>query len=110
MANISEIIELSAKLPSGLNDPRAAEKLVAELGELQQSLKDGDYVGALTEAADAAYYAAKHLQYVAHLLGITVDDVLACAKAKYALRAQPGNPKNDAAERVVVLAAIQKKQ
>lgn len=108
MDDLSEILILAARLPSGLNDPMAAKKLVNELEELNQSLAQDDYVGALTEAADAAYYAAKHLQYVAHLLDISVADVLACGKAKYSLRAQPNNPKNDAAEREAVLSALKK--
>ncbi len=104
MTTISDIINLAAKLPSGLNDPRSAEKLVAERDELMDALEAGDYIGALTEGADAVYYAAKHIQLVAGLLGIDIDILLAVAEAKYRLRAQPGNPKNDAAERAACAA------
>ena len=106
-ATIQDVITLAANLPSGLNDPQAAEKLIAERQELLEALDANDYVGALTEAADAAYYAAKYLDYVAGLLNISVDDVLNVARAKYELRAQQGNPKNDAAERIAVQAAVE---
>lgn len=100
---LNEILSLAAQLPSGLNDPAAADKLLAERDELIQALRAGDYAGALTEAADAAYYAAKHLDWVARQLELSVDDVLRLALAKYSLRAQPGNPKDDAAERSACL-------
>lgn len=100
---LNEILSLAAQLPSGLNDPAAADKLLAERDELIQALRTDDYAGALTEAADAAYYAAKHLDWVARQLGLSVDDVLRLALAKYSLRAQPGNPKDDAAERAACL-------
>lgn len=100
MTTLDNIISLAAKLPSGLNDPRSAEKLLAERGELMDALDAGDYIGALTEGADAVYYAAKHLDLVAGLLGISLDALIAVAEAKYSLRAQPGNPKDDAAERL----------
>jgi len=106
MTTIKDIIDLAAQLPSGLNDPKAADKLIAERDELLEAIAIGDHVGALTEAADAAYYAAKYLDYVAKLLDISVDDVLNVAQAKYELRAQPGNPKNDKKERLAVQAAI----
>lgn len=93
---------LSAKMPSGAIDPKAADKLVAERNELLEALDWGDTVGALTEVADAGYYAVKHLAYVASLFGISAEDVLALTIAKYELRALPGNPKNDAAERIAV--------
>lgn len=94
-----KILEYAAQLPSGVLDNKAAEKLVAEHNELIVALSAGDYEGALTEGADAAYYAAKHLHFVAHRLDISIADLIALAEAKYSLRAQPGNPKNDAAER-----------
>ena len=105
MKTISDIINLAAQLPSGLNDPRSAEKLLAERDELEDALDQGDYIGALTEGADAVYYAAKHLDRVSRQLGISLDTLFAVAEAKYRLRAQPGNPKNDAAERLACAAA-----
>lgn len=108
MNKIELLLSYAAKLPSGLNDPRAVQKLAHELDELKEALAYEDYVGALTEAADAAYYAVKHLQYVASLLDITVDEVMDCGLAKYKLRAQPGNPKNDNEERTAVLSALNK--
>ncbi len=106
MTTIEQIVELAALLPSGLGDSRAAEKMAAERTELLESLADGDTIGALTEVADAVYYAAKHIEYVASLCGITPSQALKICVAKYALRAQPGNPKNDAAERAAVAEVV----
>jgi len=105
-----KILEYAAQLPSGVLDPKAADKLVAEREELVAALSEGDYEGALTEGADAAYYAAKHLHWVAHQLGVTIPDLVALAEAKYALRARPGNPKDDGAERTAVSAEMAKRQ
>jgi len=107
MPGLSDILALAAKLPAGLNDPKAADKLIKEHDELLESIAQDDRTGALTEAADAAYYAAKHLDYVAALLDLSIDDVLSLAIAKYSLRAAPGNPKDDNAERAAVVAALQ---
>ena len=105
-STLDGILSLAAKLPSGLNDARSAIKLLDEQDELIEALKKGDRVGALTEAADAAYYAAKHLEWVSRQVGLSVDGVLALAVAKYSLRAAPGNPKNDEVERQAVLAVV----
>lgn len=104
---LNTILSLAAQLPSGLNDPRAAEKLLGERQELVDALSAGDYVGALTEGADAVYYAAKHLDWTARQLGVSVETMVALAEAKYSLRAQPGNPKDDGAERAACLAVLQ---
>lgn len=106
---INDILALAAQLPSGLNDPRSAKKLVAERDEFEMALEEGDFDGALTEAADAAYYAAKHLDWVARQVDLSVDDVLAVAVAKYSLRARPGNPKDGEAERQACVAVIEGK-
>jgi len=103
---ITEILALAAKLPAGLNDARSADKLIAERDELVAALRSGDFVGALTEGADAVYYAAKHLEWVAQQLGVSMEDLEGVAKAKYKLRARPGNPKDDAAERAACLEAV----
>ena len=102
-----KLLECAAKLPSGVLDPKAADKLVAERDELVAALSEGDYEGALTEGADAAYYAAKHLFFVAHRLGVSIADLVALAEAKYVLRAQPGNPKDDAAECAACVDALE---
>jgi phosphoribosyl-ATP pyrophosphohydrolase len=104
-----KILEYAARLPSGVLDANAADKLLAEREELVAALWDGDREGALTEGADAAYYAAKHLHWVAHQLGVTIPDLFALAEAKYALRAQPGNPKDDVAERAAVCAEMRRR-
>lgn len=101
-ATIAGVLELAAKLPSGLNDDRAADKLLAERDELLHDLLVADRTGALTEAADAVYYVCKHLDWVANQVHVSVDDLFKLAIAKYALRAAPGNPKNDTAEREAV--------
>lgn len=108
MSDIYDVLELAAQLPAGLNDSRAADKLLVERGELRDSLVAGDMVGAYTEAADAVYYAAKHLDWVARAVGVSVAQLFELAVAKYSLRAVPGNPKNDAAEREAVIAVVTK--
>lgn len=107
MTTIEQIVELAALLPSGLGDGRAVEKMAAERTELLESLAAGDTIGALTEVADAVYYAAKHIEFVASLCGITPSQALELCAAKYALRAQPGNPKDDAVERTAVATLLE---
>jgi phosphoribosyl-ATP pyrophosphohydrolase len=99
---LNELLTLAAQSPTGLGDARAADKLLHERDELMEALAAGDRLGALTEAADAAYFAAKHLQYVGELLGITVEDVLALGIAKYRQRMNLGT-KDDDAERQICL-------
>jgi hypothetical protein len=92
------------------------QKFGAELAELEEECRNGDRIGALLEAADCLYYATKALyngqitgngfharmSVVYRVSGFTAAQVEAAAKAKYSLRARPGNPKNDAAERAAV--------
>lgn len=105
---IQDIIALAALLPSGLQDRKAWEKLGAEREELLDALGEGDEIGALTELADAVYYAAKHIEYCASLCGVDVDDAMEIARTKYKMRATPGNAKDDAAERNAVRLYIEK--
>lgn len=104
--SLDDILALAAKLPSGLYDPKAADKLLAEREELLEALAEGDTVGAMTEAADAGYYAAKYLNWVGMQLGLSIGEVLLLTVAKYGLRAVPGNPKDDEAERKAILDAL----
>lgn len=104
---IERIITLAAQLPSGLNDPRSADKLMAERAEMIDALAQGDAIGAALEGADAAYYAAKHLDWCARKLGLSVHTLFVLAEAKYSLRAQPGNPKDDAAERAAAIKILE---
>ena len=104
---ITKILALAERLPSGLNDPRAAEKMLRERDELAEALAADDYVGALTEGADAVYYAVKHLDWTARQLGLSIEELFALAEAKYTLRARSGNPKDDAAERVACSAVVE---
>jgi len=104
--NIEKLLSIAAMLPSGLNDPKSAQKLMDERIELLDAIGEGDYIGALTEGADAAYYAVKYLDWVAHQLEVSIDQLFDAAIAKYALRSKPGNHKNDVAERDVVHSAV----
>ncbi len=106
---------LSSLLPTGLIDPRAAEKMARERAELDEHCAAGDRLGATLEAGDVAYYAAKSLANnlitqaqaeaavteAAQAVGLDVDQVLRVAVAKYLLRSRPNNPKDDATERAV---------
>lgn len=98
---LHKILELAAKLPSGIPDPDAHYKLVVEVDELRAA---EDYDAVLTEVADIVYYAAKAIHHAASVAGVDVDTALGLAVAKYELRAQPGNPKNDANERAACMA------
>ena len=106
---IDQIISLAEKLPSGIPDPDAPEKLVAEMCELADAISAADLEGALTEAADIGYYAVKCLHLAVYRIndmsgsgGLTPEGVLSLTVAKYVLRARPGNPKDDGAERKAV--------
>ena len=122
---ISEIVLLAHKLPTGITDPKAREKFYEEIDELSDAIRQGDYLGAVMEAADCAYYAVKkHVNYqisptgrdalirtVSRLVSLPDSAVLLdCVIAKMSLRAAPGNPKNDVAERAAVAKVLEKKQ
>jgi len=98
---LHKILELAAKLPSGIPDPGAHYKLVVEGRELSAA---ADYDAILTEVADVVYYAAKAIHYAASVASVSVDTALRLAVAKYELRARPGNPKNDNEEREACMA------
>ena len=106
MDPLAAILALAARLPAGLPDANAIQKLAHERGELQAALDGGDRSGTLTEVADVAYYAIKAIHEAASAAGLTVEQALAVCEAKYRLRARPGNPKDDEAERAAVLAAL----
>lgn len=111
-----KILELAAKLPTGLTDPRALEKYHRERQELTEALAAGDEIGAILEAADCVYYAIKswHNNLInerqctnfvagpAFAVGLNSDELLQVCITKYTLRARPGNVKDDAAERAAV--------
>jgi hypothetical protein len=115
------IIALASKLPAGLNDQRAPEKFNREFAELQDELRKGDRLGALLECADCLYYATKaqynglmsaaeaeaRMSEIYKISNFTSNQVEAAALAKYSLRARPGNPKDDRAERAAVTHLIQ---
>lgn len=110
--SLDDILGLAAQLPSGLDDAAAVQKLLAERDKLLIALTGGDMVGALTELADAGYYAAKYLDWAARRVSeklgrfVSVEDVMRLTAAKYQLRASEGNPKDDAAERAACLEAL----
>ncbi len=103
---VESLLYLAEKLPSGVNDPQAPAKLLAEMQELEAALAAEDHDGVLTEVADVVYYAAKCIALAADMAGISTVEAFAVARAKYSLRAAPGNPKDDAAERAACRAAI----
>lgn len=109
IVTIEDVLELARRLPSGLCDEKSPLKLLKELEELEEAASLGDRIGVYLEAADVAYYAAKSIDLAAHKAGLAhaVQIVLEIAAAKYALRAQPGNPKNDAAERQAVVEVLE---
>ena len=102
---VESILALAEKLPSGLPDAQAPAKLLAEMKELAEAIEAEDHDGALTEVADVTYYAAKCIALAADMAGISIVKAFAVARAKYSLRAAPGNPKDDAAERAACRAA-----
>lgn len=102
------ILELANRLPAGLPDDKAPAKLVREWQELLEALDSDDHTGALTELADVVYYAAKSIHAAAFRCGVDIETAFAVAEAKYSLRAQPGNPKNDTAERAAVAVFLRK--
>ena len=106
MIVLEDILLLADKLPSGAYDEAALSKLIAECDEFDTAMADDDIVGAYTELADVVYYSAKLINTLAEQAGVTMYDALRFAAAKYALRAEPGNPKNDEAERAAVLASL----
>lgn len=113
---IPAIVKLAKKLPTGLEDPKSATKMFNETTELRAELIKGDMLGALLESADVLYYGVKavcngllhyktvenHIGYIFHITGYWSDLVILACIYKYALRARPGNPKNDAEEREAV--------
>jgi len=117
---IEKLKTLAAQLPSGLNDPRAPEKLEREWGELLEAMIEDDTLGAILEAGDVAYYAVKAwatglagererdrvIAAAARVVRLTPAAVLTFAIAKFSLRARPGNPKDDIAERAAVIRAF----
>ena len=102
---VESILNLAEKLPTGIIDPEAPAKLLAEMRELTEAIEAEDRDGALTEVADAVYYAAKCIALAAAMAGISRVEAFVVARAKYGLRAAPGNPKDDAAERAACRAA-----
>ena len=102
---VESILNLAEKLPTGIIDPEAPAKLLAEMQELAEAIEAEDHDGALTEVADVTYYAAKCIALAADMAGISIVKAFAVARAKYSLRAAPGNPKDDAAERAACRAA-----
>lgn len=116
MSTKTQILTLASQLPSGLNDPRARQKLEAEKCELREELAKGDKVGALLEAGDCLYYIVKarhnkqlssfgvfiEAMKLTFVSGFTIEQIEKACIAKYTLRARPGNPKNDREERAAV--------
>ena len=71
---MNEILELAAKMPTGLIDPKSLEKAHHEMEEMRDALAGGDILGALMEAADVMYYA--HKAYCNGLIAVDGRDGL----------------------------------
>ncbi len=120
ITKIEALLNLANQLPTGLYDPQALQKMEREREELEEAALTGDRLGTIMEAGDCVYYAAK--AYFNGMLGevklydivgdwamlveLPLDVLLDCAIAKFALRAVPGNSKDDAAEREAVRAVV----
>lgn len=112
---LQRVGELADQLPTGRVDPRAGKKFDKELVELQECLEKDDIPGALLEAADCLYYAAKiyfnsppgglaglraffafyeTLAEIAEMSGFSQRTIMDACIIKYTLRSRPGNPKN----------------
>ena len=103
---IAKVLELAEKLPSGQIDKRAPEKLIREYEELKQAVSAEDEIGAALEAGDMVYYAVKAIALAAQITELSIESIYGVALAKYALRALPGNVKDDAAERLAAKAVL----
>ena len=117
---INTLLALASQLPTGLHDPEALDKLERELEELKEAALTGDHLGAAMEAGDVGYYAIKaesndllnesqrdnFIRNAAGFVDLEPEMLLDCAIAKYELRARPGNPKDDTAERRAVAALL----
>lgn len=113
---INTLKNLASQLPTGLKDPLVLQKMERELEELKEAALAGDPLGAAMEAGDVAYYVIKaeangllnesrrdsFIRHAAGFVGLDSGLLLDCALAKYWLRAVPGNPKDDGAERAAV--------
>lgn len=117
------IMALLEESPSGKIDLHWREKLEEEIGELRSARLKNDILGALTEAADVAYYATKGLaagdiapsaavKFVMDEtagMNLGLSDVVRACVAKYKLRFAAnklGVGKNDLAERRAVAAVL----
>jgi hypothetical protein len=117
---IEALKALAEQLPTGLYDPKALDKMEREMEEAKEAVMAGDMLGAVMEGGDIAYYAIKaessgicdesqrdkFIEYAAGFVGLVPTLLLDCAIAKYALRARPGNPKDDERERAAVAAVL----
>lgn len=101
--------DIAEQLPTGRKDPRALEKLAAEI---QEQLAETDPVARAMEGADVMYYAAKAVlnglmtEEVAYETALeaaarsnlNLEKLLEIALTKYQLRSRPGNPKDHQVE------------
>jgi hypothetical protein len=101
---LDRIYELAARMPAGLPDPAAVDKL---LKERQEFLEAESFEEQLEEAVDRAYYALKEVYNAASEVDISVAQLLAALMAKLELRTIPGGSKDKVAERAAMVAAIQ---
>ena len=117
---IAEVRRIAPQMLTGIDDPRAAEKLANEQAELAQKLALGDRVGVLTELADVTYFTFKALingfmtreeaeetmRFTCDQCGVDLSTALRAMQAKYECRIASG--KRDDLERAAVAAACAK--
>lgn len=112
------ILKLAEQLPTGRLDTAALKKYEREFSEMVAAVRENDAIGILLEAADCLYYLVKaednglissneakwklRHRVLPTARFFTMDQVVAACIAKYTLRARPGNPKDDDAERAAV--------
>ena len=99
---LDRIYELAARMPAGLPDPAAVDKL---LKERQEFLEAESFEEQLEEAVDRAYYALKEVYNAASEVDLSVAQLLTALMAKLELRTE--GAKDKIAERAAMVAAIQ---
>lgn len=103
---LNELVKLMPKMPSGLVDRNAPQKLLREFQELEDAVTAGRVEDILHEVADCVWYSTRCMVLAATLGGVTMRQAFAAALAKYNMRAAAGNPKDVPAEKMAILSAV----
>lgn len=118
---VSDLQRLAKKLPTGLIDPKAVEKLHREMEEIDE---ETTFVDKALEAGDVMYYISKAItngllsEFRGYFLAkkairkvgkpLNFEMAIAIAVSKYKFRAKPGNPKDAEEERKIAEKVISK--